>query len=101
MMTSKVLRVACAAILSLVTSGASPRQPSTASPDVTARAIDPVQRQKANVDLTEQTRIIWSNLVPTVTGFEENRFPGYNDLGALFAIGYIKGLMEGAMKAQP
>lgn len=72
MMTSKVLRVACAAILSLVTSGASPRQPSAASPDVTARAIaaadaflatlDPVQRQKANVDLTEQTRIIWSNL---------------------------------------
>lgn len=64
--------MACAAILSLVTSGASPRQPSTASPDVTARAIaaadaflatlDPVQRQKANVDLTEQTRIIWSNL---------------------------------------
>jgi len=37
--------------------------------------------------------------VPTVTGFEENRFPGYNDLGALFAIGYIKGLMEAAMKA--
>lgn len=32
--------------------------------------------------------------VATVTGLEENRFPGYNDLGALFAIGYIKGLME-------
>jgi hypothetical protein len=71
-MTSNVLRVACAAILSLVTSGASPRQPSTASTDVTARAIaaadaflgtlDPVLRQKANVDLTEQTRVIWSNL---------------------------------------
>jgi mannonate dehydratase len=37
--------------------------------------------------------------VPTVTAFEENTFPGYNDLGALFAIGYIKGLMEAAMKA--
>jgi len=37
--------------------------------------------------------------VATVTGLEENRFPGYNDLGALFAIGYIKGLMEAAMKA--
>jgi mannonate dehydratase len=37
--------------------------------------------------------------VPTVTGLEENRFPGYNDLGALFAIGYIKGLMEAVMKA--
>jgi mannonate dehydratase len=37
--------------------------------------------------------------VATVTGFEENRFPGYNDLGALFAFGYIKGLMEAVMKA--
>lgn len=32
--------------------------------------------------------------VPTITGYEENRYPGYNDLGALFAFGYIKGLME-------
>lgn len=33
--------------------------------------------------------------VPTISGYEENEFPGYNDLGALFAYGYIKGLMEG------
>ncbi len=37
--------------------------------------------------------------VATVAGLEENQFPGYNDLGALFAIGYIKGLMEAVMKA--
>ena len=36
--------------------------------------------------------------VPTITGFEENRYPGYNDLGALFAFGYIKGLMEAVLK---
>jgi mannonate dehydratase len=37
--------------------------------------------------------------VPTINGYEENRNPGYNDLGALFAFGYIKGLMEAVMKA--
>ena len=37
--------------------------------------------------------------VATVAGLEENTYPGYNDLGALFAIGYIKGLMEGAISA--
>lgn len=37
--------------------------------------------------------------VATVTAHEDNTYPGYNDLGALFAIGYIKGLMEAAMKA--
>ncbi len=37
--------------------------------------------------------------VATVTGLEDNAFPGYNNLGALFAIGYIKGLMEAVMKA--
>lgn len=37
--------------------------------------------------------------VPTITGYEENRFPGYNDLGALFAIGYMKGLMEAVAKS--
>ena len=36
--------------------------------------------------------------VATVTAHEENTYPGYNDLGALFAIGYIKGLMEAVMK---
>lgn len=36
--------------------------------------------------------------VPTITGYEENRFPGYNDLGALFAFGYIRGLMESVAK---
>ena len=36
--------------------------------------------------------------VATVTGLEENTFPGYNNLGALFAVGYIKGLMEAAIK---
>jgi mannonate dehydratase len=37
--------------------------------------------------------------VPTITGYEENEHPGYNDLGTLFAIGYIRGLMEGAAKS--
>lgn len=32
--------------------------------------------------------------VPTTAEYEENERPGYNDLGTLFAIGYIKGLME-------
>lgn len=36
--------------------------------------------------------------VPTITGYEENENPGYNDLGTLFAIGYIKGLMEAVAK---
>jgi mannonate dehydratase len=36
--------------------------------------------------------------VATVTGLEDNTFPGYNNLGALFAIGYIKGLMEAAIR---
>jgi mannonate dehydratase len=36
--------------------------------------------------------------VPTITGYEENTEPGYNDLGTLFAIGYIKGLMEAVAK---
>lgn len=37
--------------------------------------------------------------VPTITGYEENTNPGYNDLGTLFAIGYIKGLMEAVAKS--
>ena len=37
--------------------------------------------------------------VPTITGYEENENPGYNDLGTLFAIGYIKGLMESVAKS--
>lgn len=37
--------------------------------------------------------------VPTITGYEENENPGYNDLGTLFAIGYIKGLMEAVAKS--
>lgn len=36
--------------------------------------------------------------VPTITGYEENTYPGYNDLGTLFAFGYIKGLMEAVAK---
>ncbi len=36
--------------------------------------------------------------VPTITGYEENLHPGYNDLGTLFAFGYIKGLMEAVAK---
>jgi mannonate dehydratase len=36
--------------------------------------------------------------VPTITGYEENTNPGYNDLGTLFAMGYIKGLMEAVAK---
>jgi mannonate dehydratase len=39
--------------------------------------------------------------VATVTGLEENAFPGYNNLGALFAVGYIKGLMEGVLASRP
>jgi mannonate dehydratase len=35
--------------------------------------------------------------VPTMEG-EENLAPGYDVLGRLFAIGYIKGLAEGAAK---
>jgi mannonate dehydratase len=37
--------------------------------------------------------------VATVSGLEENTYPGYNNLGALFAIGYIKGLMEAVLKS--
>lgn len=37
--------------------------------------------------------------VPTITHYEENANPGYNDLGTLFAIGYIKGLMEAVAKS--
>jgi mannonate dehydratase len=33
--------------------------------------------------------------VPTMEG-ENNSFPGYETLGRLFGVGYIKGLMEGA-----
>lgn len=33
--------------------------------------------------------------VPTMEG-ENNRVPGYGEVGRLFAIGYLKGLMEGA-----
>jgi mannonate dehydratase len=36
--------------------------------------------------------------VATVATLEDNAFPGYNNLGALFAIGYIKGLMEAVMR---
>lgn len=35
--------------------------------------------------------------VPTVAG-DSNEHPGYSELGTLFAIGYIKGLIEGASK---
>ena len=35
--------------------------------------------------------------VPTMEG-EENLAPGYDVLGRLFAIGYIKGLTEGAAR---
>ncbi|MBA4056979.1 MAG: mannonate dehydratase [Marivirga sp.] len=35
--------------------------------------------------------------VPTVSG-DSNEHPGYSELGTLFAIGYIKGLMEAASK---
>ncbi|HET9486995.1 MAG TPA: mannonate dehydratase, partial [Chryseosolibacter sp.] len=37
--------------------------------------------------------------VPTVAG-DSNDHPGYSELGTLFAIGYIKGLMEAAGKAR-
>ena len=71
-MMNRTFRVLCAAILFLDTGGASPLQRTTSSSDVTARAVaaadaflatlEPVQRQKANVDLNETTRIVWSNL---------------------------------------
>ena len=35
--------------------------------------------------------------VPTVEG-DSNAHPGYSELGTLFAIGYIKGLMEAVEK---
>ena len=35
--------------------------------------------------------------VPTVAG-DSNEHPGYSELGTLFAIGYIKGLIEAAGK---
>ena len=35
--------------------------------------------------------------VPTMEG-EDNLAPGYDTLGRLFALGYIKGLMEGVGK---
>jgi mannonate dehydratase len=34
---------------------------------------------------------------PTVSG-DSNEHPGYSELGTLFAIGYIKGLIEAAGK---
>lgn len=37
--------------------------------------------------------------VPTVEG-DSNDHPGYSELGTLFAIGYIKGLMEAARKSR-
>ena len=71
-MTTRILHVVCAVLLAFATSGASPLQPAKSSGEGTARAVaaadaflatlDPVQRQKANVELNEQTRIIWSNL---------------------------------------
>ncbi len=33
--------------------------------------------------------------VPTMAG-ENNKEPGYGEIGRLFALGYLKGLMEGA-----
>lgn len=36
--------------------------------------------------------------VPTVAG-DSNEHPGYSELGTLFAIGYIKGLIEGVKKS--
>src|SRR5688572_30398120 len=75
-MTNRTLPVVCAAILAVATSGASPLQRGGSSSKVTARAVaaadaflatlDPASRQKANVDLNETTRIVWSNL-PTGT----------------------------------
>ena len=37
--------------------------------------------------------------VPTMAG-DSNEHPGYSTIGALFAIGYIRGLMEGVTKTQ-
>ena len=72
MMRNRTLPVLCAAVLAVATSGASPLQRGAASSKVTARAVaaadaflatlDPAGRQKANVDLNETTRIVWSNL---------------------------------------
>ncbi|MGD1894725.1 MAG: mannonate dehydratase [Cyclobacteriaceae bacterium] len=36
--------------------------------------------------------------VPTMAG-DSNEHPGYSTIGALFAIGYIRGLMEGVTKS--
>ena len=64
--------VLLAVICALSTGRTSPLQPPTSVPDATARAVtaaeaflatlDLAQRQKANVELNETTRTIWSNL---------------------------------------
>lgn len=43
------------------------------------------------------TGVLRPDHVPTLAG-ESNRFPGYETLGRLFAIGYIKGLMQAAYR---
>jgi hypothetical protein len=75
-MTNRSSRVLLAVLLVFGTIGLSPAQRKPVSVDATARTVaaadaflstlDPAQRLKANVDLNERTRTVWSNL-PTGT----------------------------------
>src|SRR5688572_9429889 len=71
-MSGRPSRVLLALILAFATSGVSPLQRAAPSTDATARAVgaaevflatlDQGQRAKANIDLNEKTRTVWSNL---------------------------------------
>jgi hypothetical protein len=71
-MSDRLSRIALAVLLVLGTVGVSTRQRTAAPADATARVVaaaeaflatlDQGQRAKANVDLNEKTRTIWSNL---------------------------------------
>ena len=71
-MLNRPSRVLLALILAFGTTGVSTRQRQVPSTDATTHAVaaaeaflaslDPAKRQKANIDLNEKTRTIWSNL---------------------------------------
>ena len=81
-MTSRHARVLVAAILVLGTVAISGLQKSAPASDATARAVtaaeaflatlDQGQRAKANIDLNEKTRTVWSNL-PTGSRMQVGR----------------------------
>jgi hypothetical protein len=71
-MSNRPVGIALAWVLAFCTIGLSADQRAAAGPDVTARAVaaaeaflatlDPPRRSKANIDLNDKTRIVWSNL---------------------------------------